>query len=113
MSSYHKDKTHIIPVVFEITTGDVMTTELDAARALTMMLPRPGTTQPRLDGITYLLESWHTQNHPAADGSDHEAAIVFFPVMPPPSGHSSEDMQRAIDNFLDTTGRWLAPRKAW
>lgn len=116
MSSDRKDTTHIIPVVFEVTT-ETVTQELEAAGMLAAILadrklvgaPRYGRSNPQ-----GRIESWHMQNHPAADGSDHEAAILFVPVARPPrweglggNDDTPHQMQRAIDEFLRTTGRWL------
>jgi hypothetical protein len=89
---------HIIPVVFEMRGDD----EMAAAKNLVGVLQAHDLVDPETG-----IESWHMQNHPAADGSDHEAAIIFFPVPPPPNGHTPEHMQREIDRFLEITGRWL------
>jgi len=109
MSSSRRGTEFIIPVVFDVTT-EAETTEMGAAIMLSVILgdaklitrPRYGRGNPQ-----GRIESWHMQNHPAADGSDHEAAIVFFPVSPPLEGHTPEDMQQAIDSFLKTTKEWL------
>lgn len=116
MSSRRMDKEHLIPVVFDLTTENPVR-ELDAARALSELLSRkhlPETWFGSAVGQEFLLESWHMQNHPAADRSDHEGALIFFPVHRPPrserlggNDEPSDQMQRAIDAFLETTGRWL------
>jgi len=116
VSSDRRDKEHFIPVVFDLTTEEPVR-EIDAARALVGFLSQyqlPGRFYTP-DGMPeFLIESWHMQNHPAADGSDHEGAIVFFPVHRPPRSErlggnddTPHQMQRAIDEFLRTTGRWL------
>jgi hypothetical protein len=102
---------YIIPVVFDVTT-DTDASEMDAARMLAVILGQAklaGLPRYGREGTQGRIESWHLQNHPLADGSDHEAAIVFLPVhVERREGESgSAAAQRAIDGFLATMREWL------
>lgn len=103
-------KEYIIPVVFDVTVEDDKS-EMAAASVLATILGQAGLAgrEPYGRGPVARIESWHLQNHPLADGSDHEAAIVFFPVHVERRGGEtdSEAAQRSIDAFLEATGRWL------
>ena len=97
---------HIIPVVFEMRGDD----EMDAAKNLVGVLQAHDLVDPETG-----IESWHMQNHPAADGSDHEGMILFLPLTldQPQAGekwHTPAHVQRNIDEFLATTGRWINDR---
>ena len=103
---------HIIPVVFEMNTVNTGAVEMNAAQALAKalgVLDLPG-TEVMLFEQRWMLESWHMQNHPMADGSDHEATIIFLPLRfdeRRTDESSSQQAQRNIDEFLETTKRWL------
>lgn len=102
-------KEYIIPVVFDVSTENDTANELDVAKVLATILGQAKLVgkEPYGRGPVARIESWHMQNHPAADGSDHEGAIVFFPVYAKSDDHSPEAMQEAIDEFLGTVKRWL------
>jgi len=105
-------KEFIIPVVFDVSTENDIASELDVAKTLATILKQANLVgqEPYGRGPVARIESWHMQNHPAADGSDHEAAIIFFPLIFDYrlEGESGpERAQRNIDRFRETTARWL------
>lgn len=105
-------KEFIIPVAFDVTVEDDAATEIEAAKVLAEVLDRvrvlehtasmPGTLAPMN------VDSWWMPNHPAADRSDHEAVLIWIPLMSY-AGRVTENEtpQQSVDQFLRVTQRWM------
>jgi hypothetical protein len=99
-------RTVIIPVAFDITVDDPEVTEDDVARGLARTLERRGIAGRPIEYVGRI-DSWWMPNHPAADGSDHEAVLVWIPMKSYAGRYAKgESPQQSVDTFMETMSRW-------
>lgn len=101
---------HVIPVAFEVRVENGVT-EHGAAKKLAEMLGRVKI----LDQTAFMpdtlsevsIDSWWMPNHPAADGSDREAILIWVPMMSYAGRVTpNETPQQSVDRMLGTMRRW-------